>query len=123
MLRCFPLVILCSILFSSAVCARDIEQQEILFKENPQKLYTKLMIATEFPLKFSNKAEFEQAADELSYQPNELHRDLELLARLNLEAKLNSPTKYQDAELLITQLDAIASTTLEKALIVMLKAR
>tara|TARA_R110000851_G_scaffold44082_1_gene108531 strand:+ start:12161 stop:14317 length:2157 start_codon:yes stop_codon:yes gene_type:complete len=123
MLRCFTLVILCSILFSSAVCARDIEQQEILFKENPQKLYTKLIRATEFPLKFSNKAEFEQAAGELSYQPNELHRDLELLARLNLEAKLNSPTKYQDAELLITQLDAIASTTLEKALMVMLKAR
>ncbi len=123
MLRCFSLVILCSILLSSMVSARDIEQQEILFKENPQKLYTKLMRATEFPLQFSNNMEFEQAANELSYPPNELHRDLELLARLNLEAKLTSPTKYQDAELLITQLDAIASTTLEQAVVIMLKAR
>ncbi|WP_350563788.1 hypothetical protein, partial [Psychrobacter sp. CAL346-MNA-CIBAN-0220] len=55
--------------------------------------------------------------------PNELHRDLELLARLNLEAKLTSPTKYKDAKLLITQLDAIASTTLEQAVVIMLKAR
>ncbi|MBB1439597.1 tetratricopeptide repeat protein, partial [Shewanella sp. SG41-4] len=94
-----------------------------MFKENPQKLYTKLIRATEFPLQFSNNAEFEQAANELSYPPNELHRDLELLARLNLEAKLTSPTKYEDAELLITQLDAIASTTLEQAVVIMLKAR
>ncbi|WP_137221912.1 hypothetical protein [Shewanella sp. MEBiC00475] len=65
-------------------------------------------------MKFSNNAEFTQAAEELSYQPDELHRDLELLARLNLEAKLKSPTKYQDAEILINQLDAIASTPLSK---------
>ena len=123
MLRCFPLIILCSILLSSAVCARDIEQQEILFKENPQKIYTKLLRTTEFPLHFSNKAEFDQVAENLGFQPNELHRDLELLARLNLQAKLTSPTKYQDAELIISQLDSIASTTLEKAMVIMLKAR
>ncbi|WP_167495985.1 tetratricopeptide repeat protein [Shewanella polaris] len=74
-------------------------------------------------MKFSNNAEFTQAAEELSYQPDELHRDLELLARLNLEAKLKSSTKYQDAEILINQLDAIASTPLEQAIVIMLKAR
>ncbi|MGX9463225.1 tetratricopeptide repeat protein [Shewanella sp. A14] len=121
--RHFSLLILCTILFSSMVSARDVEQQEILFKENPQNLYTTLIRATEFPLQFSNKTEFEQAANELSYQPNELHRDLELLARLNLEAKLKSPTKFQDAELLIKQLDTIATTTLEQAIVIMLKAR
>ncbi|WP_164839149.1 tetratricopeptide repeat protein [Shewanella livingstonensis] len=81
------------------------------------------MKTTEFPLQFSNNVEFEQAAGELGYPPNELHRDLELLARLNLEAKLTSQTKYQDAKLLITQLNAIASTTLEQAVVIMLKAR
>ena len=123
MLRCFSLIIFFSILFSSVVSARDIELQEILLKENPQKLYIKLVKATEFPLQFSNNAEFINVADELSYQPNELHRALELLARLNLEAKLKSPTKYQDAEILIKQLETIASTPLEQAIVIMLKAR
>jgi tetratricopeptide (TPR) repeat protein len=123
MLRRVPLVILFWILLSSVVSARDIEQQEISLKENPQQLYSKLMRSTEFPLTFSNDIEFDYVAKELSYPPNDLHRDLELLARLNLEAKLNSPTKYQDAELLTNQLDSIASTALEQAVVIMLKSR
>jgi len=123
MLRRVPLVILFSILLSTVVSARDIEQQEISIKEAPQQLYSQLIKATEFPLTFSNAVEFNHVAKALNYPPDELHRDITLLARLNLEAKLKSPTKYQDAELLINQLDSIASTALEQAVVIMLNAR
>lgn len=123
MLRLAILFLLLPFIFCQVVIAKDLEQQEIEFKENPTKLYAKLTKVTEFPLSFSTPQEFAKVADELGYKPEELHRNLEVLARLTLETNLQSSSKYEDAELLIKQLDAIDSTVFEQAMVIMLKAR
>ncbi|GGQ22100.1 tetratricopeptide repeat protein [Shewanella litoralis] len=123
MLRLAHLVLLLSLFICSAVAAKDLEQQEIEFKENPNKLLIKLSKSTEFPLQFTSKDQFTQIARELGYEPIELQRDLEVLARVNLETNLSSPTKYDDAKLLIEQLDLISSTAFDEAMVIMLKAR
>lgn len=123
MLRLAHLVLFLSLFICSAVAAKDLEQQEIEFKENPNKLLIKLSKSTEFPLQFTSKDQFTQIARELGYEPIELQRDLEVLARVNLETNLSSPTKYDDAKLLIEQLDLISSTAFDEAMVIMLKAR
>ncbi|UAL42538.1 tetratricopeptide repeat protein [Shewanella inventionis] len=123
MLRLAHLVLFISLFLSSVADAKDLEQQEIEFKENPNKLLIKLSKSTEFPLQFTNKEEFSKIANDLGYEPIELQRDLEVLARVNLETNLSSPTKYDDAKLLIGQLDAIASNAFDEAMVIMLKAR
>ena len=123
MLRLAYLLLFFSLFTSSVVAAKDLEQQEIEFKENPGKLYIKLLKSTEYPQHFTTKEAFVQVANDLGFQPVELQRDLEVLARVNLEANLTSPTKYEDAKQLIEQLDLIATTAYDKAMVIMLKAR
>lgn len=103
--------------------SNDRERLEIEFREQPDKLYNELIKATEFPLSFNGPQEFSLIADDLGFSPEELHRDLEVLARLNLEFNVNSETKIPDVKLLISQLSSIAASPLEDAVVLMLKAR
>ncbi|GGB48136.1 hypothetical protein GCM10011607_05540 [Shewanella inventionis] len=123
MLRLAQLIMIISLFISVAVAAKDLQQQEIEFKEDPGKLLVKLSKSTEFPLHFTSKEEFIQVANDLGFEPVELQRDLEVLARVNLETNLSSTTKYEDAKLLIEQLDLIANTAFDQAMVTMLKAR
>ncbi|MBB1269871.1 lipopolysaccharide assembly protein LapB [Shewanella sp. SR44-3] len=112
-------------LFSSPVFAliQNNEELEINFREQPNQLYQELYKASGSPLVFNGPMEFKVLADELGFEPAQLHRTLEVLARLNLERSLKSNTKIADATLLITQLESIASTPLEESVVLMLKAR
>jgi tetratricopeptide (TPR) repeat protein len=112
-----------SLSLAAQAIGHDRERLEIEFREQPDKLYNELIKATEFPLSFNGPQEFSLIADDLGFSPEELHRDLEVLARLNLEHNVNSETKIPDVKLLITQLSSIAASPLEEAVVLMLKAR
>ncbi|UCX05270.1 tetratricopeptide repeat protein [Shewanella glacialimarina] len=116
----------CSLVFiilSASSNAKDLELQEITFRETPQELYLELKSSTQFPLEFSNKSEFDLIAKKLGMSPDDLIQQLILLARLNLESNVNSDTKSDDAITLIKQLRIVATTPLDKAVITMLDGR
>lgn len=111
------------IILSASSNAKDLELQEITFRETPQELYLELKSSTQFPLEFSNKSEFDLIAKKLDMSPDDLIQQLILLARLNLESNVNSDTKSDDALTLIKQLRIVAVTQLDKAVIIMLNGR
>ncbi|WP_434952461.1 tetratricopeptide repeat protein [Shewanella sp. HL-SH4] len=120
------IIIWCSLVFiilSASANATDLELQEITFRETPQELYLELRSSTQFPLEFSNKSQFDLIAKKLDMSPDDLIQQLILLARLNLESNVNSDTKNEDALTLIKQLRIVATTTLDKAVIIMLNGR
>ncbi|WP_394128745.1 tetratricopeptide repeat protein [Shewanella maritima] len=99
------------------------QEQEIQFREQPNALFKSLLKQTNYPLDFKSQDEFEKVASSLSYQPQRLHRDLELLARLTLEANVKSKDKYQIANNVINQLELIAVTPFDHSMVIMLQAR
>ena len=103
--------------------AKDIEQLEITLKETPHELYEQTLKQTGFPFTFKKVEEFNAIAAKQNLMPDELHRDLELLARLNLETNVNNPNKKNDAQTIINLLEIIASTAYEESRLIMLKAR
>ncbi|UJF21259.1 tetratricopeptide repeat protein [Shewanella sp. OMA3-2] len=111
------------IIFSVSANAEDLELQEITFRETPQELYLELKSSTKFPLVFSNKSQFDLIAKNLDLSPDDLIQKLILLTRLNLESNVNSDTKNDDALTLINQLKIVASTQLDRAVIIMLDGR
>ncbi|NMH64636.1 tetratricopeptide repeat protein [Shewanella salipaludis] len=111
------------LLFSKAGLSQDFESEEIQLRESPQVFYDKLYRVVGFPVRFSNRAEFEQTAQELGYSPAALLHNLQQLARLNLESGVAGANKYDDAHSLITQLGAIAQTDYEHAMVAMLNGR
>ncbi|QIR14042.1 hypothetical protein [Shewanella aestuarii] len=98
------------IMFTTYALANDMEQQEIVFRENPQTLYEQLMGSAQPPFSFTNLAEFEQLANQRNLSSTELIQQMILLARLNLETNLYIDTKYDDAQTLIDQLDIVVTT-------------
>ena len=56
-------------------------------------------------------------------EPELLVQKLILLARLNLESNVHSATKYDDAQMLVNQLEMVITRPLDQAVLVMLKAR
>lgn len=123
LLQCLLMMSLWAISVTVQAIDHNREIQEVNFREQPEQLYQELYKATEFPLAFDGPEEFNRVALDLGFSPEELHRDLEILARLNLESNVTSDTKIPDVNLLITQLTSIASTPLEDSVVLMLKAR
>ncbi|MBR9726776.1 tetratricopeptide repeat protein [Shewanella intestini] len=119
-LCCF---ILLSIAFSATSVAVDLQQREITFREHPQALYDTLLNNTRYPLVINNIDDFKQAAKQINTSEEALKQDLISLARLTLEANVTHPEKYQQAQTLITQLQSIAVTNVDNAMIIMLNAR
>lgn len=111
------------IILSTSANAIDLELQEITFRETPQELYLQLKSSTQFPLEFSDKAQFELIANKLDISPEDLIQQLILLARLNLESNIHSTTKIDDAFILINQLETVVTTPLDKAVVIMLDGR
>ncbi|MEZ9141786.1 MULTISPECIES: hypothetical protein [unclassified Shewanella] len=99
------------------------QQREIEFNETPNVLFEQLSTRTQFPLSFNDRAEFEAIADSLKYHPDELHADLEILARLFLETALKAEDKINKARLLTQQLETLAETPMHEAIILLLEGR
>lgn len=114
--------LLLSIVISPAHAA-DHLQREIEFRETPHALYERLVRKTQFPLSFNNVAEFEAVADSMKYRPEDLHADLETLARLFIETAVKTEDKTEKARLLTQQLESIATTPMNEAVILLLEAR
>lgn len=123
-MRHFMVSILLLLFFSPVVVnASVLEDQEIRFREAPQELFVELNKSTQFPLSFSNSVEFDQIADRLDIDSEKLIQKLILLARLNLESNVHSVTKYDDAQILIKQLEIVISRPHDQAVLIMLNAR
>ena len=121
---CFIMLALLAFLSSPAFALVQYDEQlEVNFREQPHQLYLELNKTTAAPLVFNGRAEFEALAKDLSFEANQLHRSIEILARLNLESSVKSDTKFDDVSLLVTQLESIATTPLEESVVLMLKAR
>ncbi|GIU53424.1 hypothetical protein [Shewanella sp. KT0246] len=99
------------------------QQREIEFIETPNILFERLSARTQFPLSFNNRSEFEAVADSLKYRPDELQADLEILARLFLETALKADDKINNARLLTQQLESLAETPMQEAIILLLEGR
>ncbi|WP_144213777.1 tetratricopeptide repeat protein [Shewanella donghaensis] len=103
--------------------AADFVEREIAFQEDPNDLFEKLSNKTKFPLSFNGIAEFEKVAKNLNYQPQQLQRDLGLLARLYLHSPIKTDNKTSHARLLTQQLQSIATTPIHEAIILLLEGR
>lgn len=119
------IVIFVTLLISISVqtLAADLEIEEIELRETPQKMYDRLNQSISFPISFKNREQFERAAQEQGYSPDEFEHILQLLARLNLEPNVKTKVEFQDANSLIELLTSIAQTPLEQATVAMLKGR
>ncbi|MGL5489917.1 MAG: tetratricopeptide repeat protein, partial [Shewanella sp.] len=119
------IVIFVTLLISISVqtLAADLEIEEIELRETPQKMYDRLNQSISFPISFKNREQFERAAKEQGYSPDEFEHILQLLARLNLEPSIKSKVGFQDANSLIELLASIAQTPFQQATVAMLKGR
>lgn len=119
------IVIFVTLLISISVqtLAADLEIEEIELRETPQKMYDRLNQSISFPISFKNREQFERAAKEQGYSPDEFEHILQLLARLNLEPSVKTKVGFQDANSLIELLASIAQTPFEQATVAMLKGR
>ncbi|MCL1066488.1 tetratricopeptide repeat protein [Shewanella olleyana] len=99
------------------------EQREIEFIETPNQLFKRISARIQFPLSFNNRTEFEAVAESLKYRPDELQADLEILARLFLETALKADDKINKARLLTQQLESLAETPMQEAIILLLEGR
>ncbi|WP_119968971.1 tetratricopeptide repeat protein [Shewanella japonica] len=118
--NCLAFILL---IISIPALAIDPQEREIEFNETPQALFDQLLVRTQFPLSFNNRQEFELIAKELKYTPDELQADLETLARLYMETVVRTPNKTENSRLLTQQLESIAVTPMQEAMILLLEAR
>lgn len=119
------IVILVALLLSVSfsTLGRDLESEEIELRETPQKMYDSLNKSISFPIAFKNREQFERAAKEQGYKPDEFEHILQLLARLNMEPNVKSKVGFQDAKTLIELLTSIAQSPYEQAMVSMLQGR
>ncbi|PIW59103.1 tetratricopeptide repeat protein [Shewanella sp. CG12_big_fil_rev_8_21_14_0_65_47_15] len=119
------IVILVTLLLSVSfsTLGRDLESEEIELRETPQKMYDSLNKSISFPITFKNREQFERAAKEQGYKPDEFEHILQLLARLNMEPNVKSKVGFQDAKTLIELLTSIAQSPYEQAMVSMLRGR
>ncbi|EGM70528.1 TPR domain protein [Shewanella sp. HN-41] len=119
------IIILVALLMSASfsTLGRDLESEEIELRETPQKMYDTLNKSISFPIVFKNREQFERAAKEQGYNPDEFQHILQLLARLNMEPNVKSKVGFQDAKTLIELLANIAQSPLEQATVSMLRGR
>ncbi|QBF81737.1 tetratricopeptide repeat protein [Shewanella maritima] len=120
---CFLLIGLMLSVMVNIVNANSLEQLEIQFREHPQQLYQTLLNKTQYPLIINNKQDLQQAAAVTGMSAPELHQNLVTLARLTLETSVASKNKYQQAQTLLNQLDVLAQSNLDQAMVLMLQAR
>lgn len=119
------IVILVTLLLSVSfsTLGRDLESEEIELRETPQKMYDTLNKSISFPITFKNREQFERAAKEQGYKPDDFEHILQLLARLNMEPNVKSKVGFQDAKTLIELLTSIAQSPYEQAMVSMLRGR
>ncbi|MBT1443235.1 tetratricopeptide repeat protein [Shewanella sp. JM162201] len=104
--------------------SKDLKQDEIDLREDPQKLFNRLsasITVPSSPLASTNALVFEareQGLSQLEY--TEL---LTLLARADLQPNVTNPNKRNSVDVIVKTLEATASTPYQKAMAVMLKGR
>ena len=116
-------LIILALFLSTPVSSQDIISEEVVLRETPRKLYNQLIPSIGYPLAFNSRDEFNRVADKLSYPNSELQHKLYLLARLNMKSNIKDENKDEVARKLIEQLEAIAVTPYDFAIVNMLKGR